>query len=180
MLLPEHLLPLGFRFVVHFDFENPGFSKGNSFKKNATAAGNYAKSGVDIMFQSVSGLSADLDTEEYDEGGENRYKHTLPLKTKYPNLVLKRGMSGSSEVNEWARNAIQNFEFQPINITVILMNDTLAPIYAWNVKDVIPVKWNVDGFNAEESKIVIETLELSYNYFTVQDTKDLIGSIPTP
>jgi len=45
----------------------------------------------DVRFQSVSGLSVEFDTEAYEEGGENRFEHTLPVRTKYPDLSLKRG-----------------------------------------------------------------------------------------
>lgn len=46
----------------------------------------------EYQFQSVSGLNVDLETEEIAEGGENRFKHKLPLRARYPNLVLKRGI----------------------------------------------------------------------------------------
>ena len=36
--------------------------------------------------------SVEYDTEEYKEGGENRFTHKLPVRTKYTDLVLKRGM----------------------------------------------------------------------------------------
>ena len=48
----------------------------------------------DHQFQSVSGLSIDLETEEIAEGGENRFKHKIPVRTKFPNLVLKGAFNG--------------------------------------------------------------------------------------
>ena len=42
----------------------------------------------DARFQSVSGLSVEYDTEEYKEGGENRFTHKLPVRTKFSDLVL--------------------------------------------------------------------------------------------
>ena len=172
----DHLLPLGYRFIVYFDFE--AFGKGNILPSSPADAFNKAKSINDVKFQSVSGLSVDIETEQYAEGGENRFKHTLPTKTKYPNLVLKRGLAPSSEITDWIQNAVNNFEFKPINITVILQNELKLPMHVWDINHVIPVKWSVDTFNAEESKIVIETLELKYNYFVAKNPEDLLGSIP--
>ena len=120
----------------------------------------------DHQFQSVSGLSVDIDTEEIAEGGENRFKHKLPVKTKYPNLVLKRGIVLDSKVIEWCRNAIENFEFKPINLTVKLLNEAHQPLFSWNVVHAYPVKWSIEELNALESKLVIESFELTYNYFT--------------
>ncbi|NQY01119.1 MAG: phage tail protein, partial [Flavobacteriaceae bacterium] len=55
----------------------------------------------DHQFQSVSGLSIDLETEEIAERGENRFKHKIPVRTKFPNLVLKRGLLMDSGVIDW-------------------------------------------------------------------------------
>jgi phage tail-like protein len=121
----------------------------------------------DHQFQSVSGLSVDIETEEIAEGGENRFKHKLPVKTKYPNLVLKRGILVDSDVIEWCRKAIENFEFKPIDLTVKLLNQDHDPLMYWKVIHAYPVKWAVEDLSALESKIVVESFELAYNYFTL-------------
>lgn len=139
--------PVGFHFLVEFE-----------------GLGSQEK---DHQFQSVSGLSVDIETEEIAEGGENRFKHKLPVKTKYPNLTLKRGMLIDSAVIDWCRDAIENFSFKPINLTVKLLNEEHQPLISWNVVHAFPVKWSVEDFNAEESKLVVESFELTYNYFTL-------------
>lgn len=141
--------PVGFHFKVEFT--------GISTKKN------------DHQFQSVSGLSVDLETEEIAEGGENRFNHKLPVRTKYPNLVLKRGMLTDSGVIAWCRKAMEDFEFEPINVTVSLLDEKHEPLQTWSFSNAYPVKWSIGDFNAEENKIVIETLELSYNFFKILD-----------
>ncbi|WP_339705343.1 phage tail protein [uncultured Kriegella sp.] len=139
--------PVGFHFKVNFD----GVSQNDK----------------DYRFQSVSGLSVDIETEDYAEGGENRFKHKLPVKTKFPNLVLKRGMLLDSEVIAWCQNAIENFVFEPANITIDLLNENHSPLKTWNIVGAYPVKWSVEDLNAQESKLVIESIELVYNYFTI-------------
>ena len=47
----------------------------------------------EARFQSVSGLSVEYDIEEYKEGGENRFTHKLPVRTKYADLVLSAACS---------------------------------------------------------------------------------------
>lgn len=137
--------PVGFHFKVEFqDIEN---------KVN------------DHQFQSVSGLSVDLETEEIAEGGENRFKHKIPVRTKYPNLVLKRGLLVDSGLIEWCKKAIEDFEITPVNLTVKLLNEKHEPLLTWDVVHAYPVKWTVDDLNAEENKLAIESLELAYNYF---------------
>lgn len=121
---------------------------------------------IDNQFQSVSGLSVEMETEEYAEGGENRFKYKFPLRTKYPNLVLKRGVVLDSNLVKWCKNAFENFEFQPKKITISLYDKSKNPIYTWDVVGCIPVKWMVDDLSAMEGKLLIETIEISYQYYT--------------
>jgi len=122
----------------------------------------------DVRFQSVSGLSVEYEYEDYKEGGENRFVHKLPVRTKYADLVLKRGMLTDSEVIKWCLAAFRDREFKPSDIDVILMNEKGEPLRTWNITRAIPKKWSVSDLNANENALVIETLELTYQYFTVK------------
>ena len=48
------------------------------------------------------------------------------------------------------------------------MNEKSEPLRVWNVAHAIPKKWVISDLNAGENSVVIETMELSYRYFTVQ------------
>jgi len=122
----------------------------------------------DVRFQTVSGLSVEYDIEEYREGGENRFVHRLPIRTKYEDLVLKRGMLTDSEVIEWFLKAFRDREFNPADLNVILMNEQGEPLRTWKVAGAIPKKWVVGDLNSGENSVVIETMELTYRYFTIQ------------
>ena len=110
---------------------------------------------------------------EVVEGGENRFKHKLPVSIRYPNLVLKRGMVADSALLEWCKNATENFEFIPMDVIVMLLNSQMMPLKVWNIKGAYPVKCEVSEFNAENSSIVIESIELSYKYFTIPSPDQL-------
>jgi len=122
----------------------------------------------DVRFQTASGLTVEYDMEEYKEGGENRFTHKLPVRTKYADMVLKRGMLTDSKVIAWFLSAFRDREFAPAGVNVILMNEKGEPLRTWKVAHAIPKKWIVSDLNANESSAVIETLELSYRYFTIQ------------
>jgi len=109
-----------------------------------------------------------MDTEEIAEGGENRFKHKLPVRTRYPNLVLKRGLLVDSALMKWCRDAVENFDIRPADLVISLLNEDHEPLITWNVIHAWPVKWNITDFNAEESRIAIETIELTYHYFNVK------------
>jgi phage tail-like protein len=127
-----------------------------------------SKDADDARFQAVSGLSVEYDYESFKEGGENRFEHKLPVRTKYADMVLKRGMLTDSGVIKWLLAAFRDREFSPADVNVILMNEKGDPLRTWNVAHAIPKKWLVSDFNANESSIVVETMELTYRYFTIQ------------
>jgi phage tail-like protein len=138
--------PWGFYYKVEFE--------GNSQPNEAS-------------FQSASGLSVEYDTEEWKEGGENRFTHKLPVRTKYADLVLKRGLLAGSTTVQWLLDAFRERVFVPKTVTVTLMNEKSEPLRTWSVVHAVPKKWTVSDFNAGENAVVVETLELSYRYFTV-------------
>jgi phage tail-like protein len=122
---------------------------------------------TDSMFQEVNGLNAELQTEEIKIGGENRYSQTLPVRAKYSDLVLKRGLLVNSAVVKWCRDAIENLEIQPVTIVITLMNEKNEPLQSYNIVNAWPKKWSISDFNAQESRIVVETMDISYQYYKV-------------
>ena len=139
--------PVGFHFKVEFS----GIGNGN-----------------DSRFQSVGGLTVEYEVEPIKEGGENRFEHKLPGRTKYPDLVLKRGLLTDSGVVAWLLDGLQNRQFSPAQINISLLNEAHEPLMTWTVFNAWPKKWTVSDFNASENTVVIETLELCYSYFSTQ------------
>lgn len=130
--------------------------------------------GADASFQEVSGITAELLTEEVAEGGENRFAHQLPQRNKYSNLILKRGVvTANSVLSNWTRETLESglaIPIMPQNILVTLMDQTQAPLMSWSFNNAFPVKWDVADLNSMDNKILIETLEFSYSYFTQKNS----------
>ena len=84
-------------------------------------------------FRSVSGLSVEIEVVEFREGGSNDV-HKIPGRVKYPNLVLKEGFTGASELQKWA----------------------LQLTNAW------PAKWEGPELDASKNEIAIETIEIAH------------------
>jgi len=122
----------------------------------------------DSRFLSVSGLTVEYETESFKEGGENRFEHKLPVRTKYNDISLKRGMNVHSDVIKWCKDAFENRELLTATIIISLLNEKHEPLKVWEVIDAWPKKWSVSDFNAQENSIVVETIDLSYKYFKVK------------
>ena len=122
----------------------------------------------DMRFTEVGGLSVEVGTEEVAEGGENRFIQKYPTRTKYPELVLKRGLLVTSEVFKWIRECLDGDRVSPKNVDVKLLNEAHEPLLTWHVVNAFPTKWAVSDLNASSNAVVIETLQLYYQYFTVE------------
>lgn len=126
-------------------------------------------------FQDVSGLSFEIETETLKEGGENRFEYKLPKRVKYPNLVLKRGLITNKVLTDWVKDALNGYFwaspvpfFKPADILISLMDEAAQPVAVWNVVQAYPVKWSMSDLKATENAIVVETIELAYQYFERQ------------
>ena len=116
-------------------------------------------------FQEVSGLKVAMKFEEVQEGGENRYTHRFPKPPAYQNLILKRGYLKGSPLIEWARKAFQQFEIKPKDVVIQLLDEDHNPLSSWNFVNAYPVAMTISDFKAQENSIVVETLELAFDYF---------------
>ena len=139
--------PAGFHFRVEFTFLQSGTN--------------------DSRFQEVSGITSEIGIEEVTEGGENRFTHRLPNRAKYNNLILKRGLLTDSKLIDWCKDAIESFQFKPTTVNVTLLNENHDPVGdSFSFINAYPVKWSISDFKAQDNSLVVETLELAYNYFT--------------
>ena len=121
----------------------------------------------DIRFTEVSGLSVELATEEVAEGGEHRFVQKYPTGSKYPELVLKRGLLASSQIVSWIRRCVEELRIEPKNVDVQLLDDQHQPLMTWHLVRAYPTRWAVTDLSATSNAVVIETLQLFYQYFTV-------------
>ena len=95
----------------------------------------------------------------------------MPKRTKYPNLVLKRGLLTNTALLDWFKSAVNTYytvpvyDFKPADITITLLDESDQPVAIWNVVQAYPLKWSVSDLKASENAVVIETIELAYQYF---------------
>ena len=127
---------------------------------------------LDIGFQSVSGLDSTIDTETVKEGGENRFEHVIPVRRKYGPLILKRGVLTPSEsgITKWLKKVFDDQIVSPIpTVHIKLLNEEHQPLMQWTINNVWPRSWKIGELNAERGEVLIETLELNYNYLKLDE-----------
>ena len=115
----------------------------------------------EATFTEASGLEAELEIFEYQEGGNNLYTHKLPGRVKYPNVTLKRGVTTSNELWMW----FQTGTFGKVdrrNISIVLYDQDGSEVRRWNLFNAYPIKWTGPSFNAGAKDVSIETVVFAH------------------
>lgn len=114
-------------------------------------------------FSEVSGLSVEYEPYEYKEGGVNDFTHVLRGRAKFPNLVLKRGMTDEAALFAWFRECRDRTARRDVVLT--LLSADHKPLRTWSFVGAFPVKWTGPEFKANAGEAAMETLELSHQGF---------------
>jgi phage tail-like protein len=125
---------------------------------------------AEARFTDCTGLEAHVEVFEYKEGGQNNYTHKLPGRRTYSNITLKQGLGTSRALWDWVDGIVTKKDkaAERKNISLILYNAAGAEIYRWNLISAYPVKWTGPTFGTQESSTIFESLELTFQEFTVQ------------
>jgi phage tail-like protein len=116
-------------------------------------------------FAECSGLTVEYDIMEYQEGGEQRFVHKLRGGLKYPNLVLKRGVTYEDTLVQWFFDRSDDREQGRGNVTLNLLGDDGAQVRSWSFASAFPVKWSGPSFSAKSTNVATETLEIAHQGF---------------
>ncbi len=113
-------------------------------------------------FNEVTGLQAEIEVQEYREGGVNDFIHKFPGPVRYPsNLVLKNGITDSTELWSWYRDVMRG-SVERKSLDVVLLDSAGDEKRRWKLQKAYPVKWNGPGLKATSSEVALETLELAH------------------
>lgn len=122
-----------------------------------------------IGFSEVSGLTVEHELIEYRDGASKEYQTIkMPGMRKYSNILLKRGtFQEDNEFFQWVSTyTLANIERR--DITIALLNEQHEPVIVWQVKNAWPISLKFGELNAMKSEVLIESLEIAHEGFTVQ------------
>jgi phage tail-like protein len=111
-------------------------------------------------FMEVTGLDAEVNVIEYREGGDNTVRKLIGL-AKYPNIILKRGLTQDHSLWDWFKKTVLG-TVQRTTVTITLLDDQRQPVLRWNVREAWPCKWEGPTLNAKTSEAAIESIEICH------------------
>jgi phage tail-like protein len=127
--------------------------------------------GVEIAgFSECSGLTIETEVLEYTEGGLNTYTHKLPVRTKYANVTLKRGIDPTQDLHKWYMDSLDGLPKKRKNISIMVYGPKPggAPVKQWDLMEAWPVKWTGPDLKSDAGATAIETLEFAHHGISVR------------
>ncbi len=123
-------------------------------------------------FSECTGLAGETGTEDYLEGGENRFAHKFPVRATWPNLVLKRGTTDSTALWSWYYEYVESGKVAPRDGQVHLLAwddalKSLRPVRVWAFRRGYPVKMTGPDLNAQSPAVAIESVEVVHHGLVV-------------
>jgi len=116
-------------------------------------------------FREISGLQMEREILEYAEGGNNDFVHKLPGRVKYPNLVLKRGVTNQDDLMRWFWQTQATPDRK--DVTIKLVDPSTKVMRTWAFRQAYPVKWIGPTLNAGSDSPATEQLELAHSGLVV-------------
>jgi phage tail-like protein len=117
-------------------------------------------------FSECSGLEASMQTEDYQEGGNNQTTLKFPKHISYTNIRLKRGIAIFDDLWLWFNGFIEGSGRRKDG-TIILQNELHIPVKIWQFKRGLPVKWTGPTLNAAQNQLAIQELEIAHEGLTL-------------
>ena len=117
-------------------------------------------------FSKVAGITMQLDTVEYKEGGVNDHVHTLPGTMAHADLVLKRGMTADKTFWNWIQDVMSG-KIKRKDVTVKMSEGHQGQsLWGWQFTGAYPTMWKGPDLVGDNNKMTIESVELAYSGFS--------------
>ena len=119
-------------------------------------------------FSEVELPEATIEVIEYREGGDlTSGARKLSGRVSYANVVLKRGLSGRTELWDWFK-ATRDGTLQRRDVTITLLDEARKPVQRWLLRDAWPTRFSSSRLDGRGNEVVIETLELAYDGLEIE------------
>ena len=114
-------------------------------------------------FREATGLTSESEKIEYKASGPKGEEFTVtqPGRTKYPDIVLKRGMTSNTDMWKW-RKEIEDGKFKETkkNGSIVLYDQSHNEVARWNFENAWPLKVEGPGLNSGNNEVAVESLTL--------------------
>jgi phage tail-like protein len=123
-------------------------------------------------FSEVSGLDAEVQTIDYRCGDEPPVMHKLQGLLKYPNIMMKRGILSTPNVDffNWLSLTLGDppgTAGSRINGSITLLDETGSPVMKWSFVNGWACKVSGPSLKSDSNAVAIESLEIAHEGITI-------------
>ena len=118
---------------------------------------------AEIIFQEVTGLSAETQVIEYRGGSSKTYSTVkMPGIKKYGNVTLKKGIF-KGDKGLWDKFGLAKMNvYKRATILVSLLDEENAVAMSWTLLNAFACKITVTDMKSDSNEVAVETLELAH------------------
>ncbi|WP_247729525.1 phage tail protein [Halovivax limisalsi] len=116
-------------------------------------------------FSEVSGLTMQLETVPYQEGGVNDHVHSLPGTFSHADLVLQRGMTEDTSFWRWIQDVMSGQIVRKDVVITLQEGFQSESVWGWEFTGAFPTRWQGPDLISADRRMAIETIELTYERF---------------
>ena len=124
-------------------------------------------------FEKISGLTTQMETMEYREGGVNDFVHRLPGQFTHQTIIMENGLTDEKVMFDWVekvRTGVTPTEDARSNVQINVRQSHRHedPGWGFEVFDAYPIQWDGPDLRAreKEGEPAMQTVELAHRGFT--------------
>ena len=116
---------------------------------------------ITASFSECSGLEGAMQPYDHREGGSNDAVLRFPERTTWTNIRLRRGVTISDDLWNWYYGFVEGNGRRRDGV-IALQNDLHIPVKVWHFRKGLPTRWAGPTFNAGESRLAFEEIEIAH------------------
>jgi phage tail-like protein len=137
--------------------------------------GESAEPLVEAAFSDCDGLEMSIEIKTIREGGSNNRQIRLNGPAAFGQLTLKRGMTENFDLWRWFEDSVADPRLRASAEVVLLAADGNTERARVVLSRGVPVKIKVPAFNARDSQIAIEELQVAYETLSLKRPESTQG-----
>jgi phage tail-like protein len=116
-----------------------------------------------------------VETQALNEGGQNAYVHTLPVRIKAGTVTLKHGVTRDGKLFNWYRSVLNGYLKDALRTVTVEMYDYITqgrsakmePVFVWRFERAYPIKYSGPHLRTGEQALAVEEIEIAHHGFEV-------------
>ena len=114
-------------------------------------------------FLSVDGLESTSDVVAYREGSEDITSRKLPGLRHVSNIVLRRGLTDSTDLWEWRKKVIDG-RTECQSGAIVILNEAREEAVRFSFRGAWPCRYSIGRLDATDKGVAIEEIEMVIEY----------------